>query len=118
MLFTDHLESTNHALRTIRTRDIAVPQLGSYLREQDLPTDPRKVRREHLSAWMPHLQRSPEDGGRGLSAQTALQRFQSVRQFFKFLEEAGGVSHAPPEATESAGEARARHLGGGPEAAL
>ncbi len=70
-------------------------QLGDYRRSNDLPTDPRKVKREHLSSWMLYLQRSPDDGGRGLTAQTALQRFQSVRQFFKFLEEAGDIKETP-----------------------
>ncbi len=94
-LFTDHLESVNRAPRTITTYAIAVQQLGYYLRTNDLPTDPRKVKREHLSSWMLHLQRPPEDGGRGLVAQTALQRFQSVKQFFKFLEEAGDIKESP-----------------------
>jgi site-specific recombinase XerD len=94
-LFTDHLESVNAAPRTIRTYAIAVQQLGAFLAEQGLPSDPRKVKREHLSAWMLYLQRAPEDGGRGLAAQTALQRFQSTRQFFKFLEESGDIKESP-----------------------
>jgi site-specific recombinase XerD len=94
-LFTDHLESVNAAPRTIRTYAIAVEQLGAYLRDQQLPTDPRKVKREHLSSWMLHLQRPVDEGGRGLAAQTALQRFQSTRQFFKFLEESGDVRESP-----------------------
>jgi site-specific recombinase XerD len=94
-LFTDHLESVNRAPRTITTYAIAVHQLGDYLREHGLPIDPKNVKREHLSSWMLHLQRQPEDGGRGLTAQTALQRFQSVRQFFKFLEESGDIKESP-----------------------
>ncbi|MGE3074408.1 MAG: tyrosine-type recombinase/integrase [Dehalococcoidia bacterium] len=94
-MFTDHLESVNAAPATIRTYRFAVEQLGAFLREQGLPTDPRKVKREHLSAWMLHLQRPPDAGGRGLAAQTALQRFQSTRQFFKFLEEAGDIKESP-----------------------
>ncbi len=44
---------------------------------------------------MLHLQRPTAAGGRGLSAQTALQRFQSVRQFFKFLEDVGNIKESP-----------------------
>lgn len=94
-LFKDHLEGTNHAPRTLTTYGIAVEQLGHFLRAEGYPTDPTKVKREHLSAWMLHLQRPAEAGGRGLSAQTALQRHQSVRQFFKFLEESGDIKESP-----------------------
>lgn len=94
-LFADHLEAVNAAPNTIKAYCLAVSQLGDFLKASDLPTDPRKVKRDHLSAWMLHLQRPAEAGGRGLSAQTALQRFQSVRQFFKFLEEAGDIKESP-----------------------
>jgi len=94
-LFEDHLESVNAAPATIRAYRLAVEQLGTFLSEAGLPHDPRKVKREHLSAWMLHLQRPPAEGGRGLAAQTALQRFQSVRQFFKFLEDAGDIKESP-----------------------
>lgn len=94
-LFNDHLESVNAAPTTIKAYSLAVTQLGSFLQDTGLPVDPRKVKREHLSTWMVHLQRSAENGGRGLAAQTALQRFQSVRQFFKFLEESGDIKETP-----------------------
>jgi site-specific recombinase XerD len=94
-LFQDHLEAVNHAPTTLKAYGLAVDQLGRFLKESGLPTDPRKVRREHLSAWMLNLQRGPEAGGRGLSAQTALQRYQSTRQFFKFLEDAGDIKESP-----------------------
>ena len=94
-LFKDHLEGTNHAPRTLTTYGIAVEQLGHFLRAEGYPTDPTKVKREHLSAWMLHLQRPAEAGGRGLSAQTVLQRRQSVRQFFKVLQESGDITESP-----------------------
>ncbi len=94
-LFNDHLESVNAAPTTIKAYSLAVSQLGEYLRHEGLPTDPRKVKREHLTGWMLHLQRPPEAGGRGLAAQTALQRYQSVRQFFRFLEESGDIKESP-----------------------
>ncbi len=68
--------------------------MGSISAE-GIPTDPRKVKREHLTGWMLHLQRAPKLGGRGLGAQTALQRYQSVRQFFKFLEESADIKESP-----------------------
>lgn len=94
-LFADHLESVNAAPTTIKAYCLAVTQLGEFLKSSDLPADPRKVKRDHLSAWMLHLQRPADAGGRALTAQTALQRFQSVRQFFKFLEDAGDIKETP-----------------------
>ncbi len=94
-LFLDHLEAVNDAPATLKAYGLAVTQLGQFLKEAGLPTDPRKVKREHVSAWMVHLQRPKEAGGRGLASQTALQRFQSVRQFFKFLEESGDIQESP-----------------------
>jgi hypothetical protein len=39
--------------------------LGDYLRQEEPPTDPRKLKREHLTGRMLHLQPAPEDGGTG-----------------------------------------------------
>ena len=39
--------------------------LGEYLRQEEPPTDPRKLKREHLTGRMLHLQPAPEDGGTG-----------------------------------------------------
>lgn len=94
-LFSDHLESINKAPTTITAYCLAVSQLGEHLRNEGLPTDPRKVKREHLTGFILHLQRPIEAGGRGLSAQTALQRYQSLRQFFKFLEESSDINETP-----------------------
>jgi hypothetical protein len=64
-LFNDHLESVHAAPATIKAHSLAVSQLGEYLRQEKLPTDPRKLKREHLTGWMLHFQRAPEDGGTG-----------------------------------------------------
>jgi site-specific recombinase XerD len=84
-LFTDHLESTNAAATTIRTSGIAVDRLGDFLQVTGMPADPTKVTREHLVEWMRYLQRPKDEGGQGLTAQTALQRCRSVSRLFAWL---------------------------------
>lgn len=81
-LLSDHLEAVNAAPRTVETYGLAVGQLGEFLRAQRMPADPTAVSREHLIEWMRYLQRPIADGGQGVSAQTALQRFRSTSRFF------------------------------------
>ena len=50
-----------------------------------MPTDPAKVTRAHVIDWMRFLQRPGADGGQGLAAQTALQRFRSVSRLFAWM---------------------------------
>jgi integrase/recombinase XerC len=80
LMFTDALEAQNAATRTIETYELAVQQLGEFLRVQGMPDDPTRVTREHLTEWMRFLvrERSPA---------TANQRYRSISRFFKFLVE-------------------------------
>lgn len=94
-MFQDHLEATNAAPRTIETYGLAVDQLGAYLREQGLPTDPTKVRREHLIDWMRYLQRPKDQDGRGASPATANQRYRSISRYFRFLVETDELPESP-----------------------
>lgn len=94
-LFDDHLESVNAAPMTLRTYGIAVRQLGDYLHRQGMPTDPSAVTREHLVEWMRFLQRPKDDGGQGLTAQTALQRYRSVSRFFAWLVDTDEIRESP-----------------------
>ena len=87
MMFTDYLESVNAAPRSIETYGLAVRQLGEFLRERGMPADPTRVTREHLIEWMRYLQRPKGEGGQGVSAQTALQRYRSMSRLVRL---AGG----------------------------
>lgn len=80
---------------TISTYLLAVAQLGLFLRAADFPLDPTFVGREHLVEWMRYLQRSKEDGGQGVTAQTALQRYRSVSRLFALLVDAGDMDESP-----------------------
>ena len=95
MMFSDYLEAVNAAPRTIETYGLAVEQLGSFLRGQGMPADPTKVTREYLVEWMRYLQRPREDGGQGVSAASALQRYRSIARFFAFLVETDEIPESP-----------------------
>jgi site-specific recombinase XerC len=94
-LFSDHLESTNAAPMTIRTYGIAVQQLGDFLRERGMPADPTAVTREYLIEWMRHIQRHVDEGGQGLTAQTALQRYRSVSRLFAWMVDTDEIKESP-----------------------
>ena len=79
MMFSDHLESVNAAPRTIQTYALAVQQLGDFLRAQGMPHDPTLVTRGKYIEWLRYLQRPRGEGGQGVSAATALQRYRSHR---------------------------------------
>ena len=95
MLFTDYLESTNAAPMTIRTYGIAVEQLGAFLKATGMPADPTKVTREHLVEWMRYLQRDKAEGGQGLTARTALQRYRSVSRLFAWMVDTDEMAESP-----------------------
>ena len=80
---------------TIRTYLVAVNQLGLFLRSSGMPLDPTSVQRDHLVEWMRHLQRAKEEGGQGVAAQTALQRYRSISRLFAFLVDAGDIAESP-----------------------
>lgn len=94
-MFTDELEAVNAAPRTIETYSLAVAQLGTFLAEHDMPTDPTKVKREHMIEWMRYLQRPVAEGGRGAMPATANQRYRSAQAFFKFLVEQEEMRETP-----------------------
>lgn len=94
-LFADHLESVNAAPSTIRTYGIAVAQIGDFLRGAEFPTEPARVKPEHLRAWMLNMQRPVTEGGRGWTGNTPLQRYRSVSRFFAFLLESGDIKSSP-----------------------
>src|SRR4051812_3673768 len=59
-MFRDSMEAENKAPRTIETYGLSVDQLGAFVAERGMPTDPTKLTREHLIEWMRYLQRPVE----------------------------------------------------------
>jgi site-specific recombinase XerD len=74
------LRAENKSPRTLETYSLAVDQLGSFLAEHDYPTDPTKVERRHIEAFIGHQLDTK-------SSATAKQRYQSLRSFFNWLED-------------------------------
>jgi site-specific recombinase XerC len=93
--FQDWLEEVNKAPMTRRTYGVAVEQLGAFLADKGMPTDPTVVTREHLGEWMRYMQRPADEGGQGLTAQTALQRYRSVSRFFQWLVKEDEIHESP-----------------------
>lgn len=93
--FQDWLEEVNRAPMTRTTYGVAVTQLGAFLASRGMPTDPTIVTREHLGEWMRHMQRPGDEGGQGLTAQTALQRYRSVSRFFAWLVKEDEIAESP-----------------------
>lgn len=83
-----HLRALNRSPKTIETYLEAARQLAAFLAEKGMPIDVAAVRREHIEAFLVHLQ--------GLhSASTAANRYRSLRQLFRWLEEEGEVPSSP-----------------------
>lgn len=93
--FLDSLEDGNAQPTTIRTYGIAVQQLGDFLRERGMPADPTFVSSEHIREWVRYMQRPKDEGGQGLTTQTALQRFRSASRLFAYLVEEGEIRESP-----------------------
>src|SRR5687767_12534250 len=79
--FKRHLRAENKAPLTVHTYGKAVDSLASFIERQGMPPNPRHLRREHLEAYLVHLQ------DRGHKPATVAQRFRSLQQFFKWLKE-------------------------------
>jgi site-specific recombinase XerD len=84
------LKAANKAPRTIDTYMLAAGQLVDFLTERGMPLDVTAIRREHVEAFIEHVlaTRSPA---------TASQRYASLRQLFRFLDEEGEIERSPFE---------------------
>jgi site-specific recombinase XerD len=83
-----HLQALNRSPKTIETYLEASRQLATFLTEQGMPTEVASIRREHIEAFLVHLQDLQ-------SASTAANRYRSLRQLFRWLEEEGEVPSSP-----------------------
>ncbi|MBA3362453.1 MAG: tyrosine-type recombinase/integrase [Acidimicrobiia bacterium] len=83
-----HLRALNRSPKTITTYLEAANQLLSYLEDKGMPTQASSIHREHLEAFLVHLHQTR-------SASTAANRYRSLRQLFRWLEEDGEVQTSP-----------------------
>ncbi len=86
--FRRHLRATNAAPRTIQSYLEACQQFEAFLVARGMPTDPTKITREHVESYL-------EDVLSNWKATTALARFKSLQQFFRFLVDDGEIPDSP-----------------------
>jgi site-specific recombinase XerD len=86
--FRRHLRASNAAPRTVQSYLEAVEQLQGFLLERGMPTEPAAITREHVESYL-------EDVLTKWKATTALARFKSLQQFFRFLVDDGELSDSP-----------------------
>lgn len=82
------LKARNRAPRTIETYLLAANQLVDFLTERGMPLELDALKREHVESYIEWLVDNR-------SAATAAQRFASLQQLMKFLEEEGEVTASP-----------------------
>lgn len=87
--FQRALRAANRRPATLTTYACAVEQFAAFLGRHGLPTRPRDLRREHVEAYLAALLEQ------GLRPGTAANRFKSLRQFFRWLEEEGEIERSP-----------------------
>jgi site-specific recombinase XerD len=87
--FQRHLRSGNKTPSTVETYGKAVEQLADFLDAKGMPTHVGKIRREHVESFLVDLQ------DRGWRPATVAQRFRSLQQFFKWLDDEGDVPGSP-----------------------
>jgi len=83
-----HLRALNRSPKTITTYLEAARQLVNFLAEQGMPTQAVSIHREHIESFLVHLQETR-------SASTAANRYRSLRQLFRWLEEEGEIPSSP-----------------------
>jgi site-specific recombinase XerD len=86
--FRRHLRASNAAPRTIQSYLEAVEQFEGFLVERGMPTTAQAITREHVESYL-------EDVLSRHKPTTALARYKSLQQFFRFLEDEGEIAHSP-----------------------
>lgn len=83
-----HLRAENKSPRTVQNYQEAASLFVAFLQATGLPTAPAELRRGHIESWFEHLLRSFSPG-------TAANRFRSLQQLFRWLEDEGEVAVSP-----------------------
>ena len=82
------LRAANKAPRTRQGYAEAARRLNAFLEANGMPTQAAKLRREHVEHFIDHLVQTYKPA-------TAANRFRSLQQLFKWLEEEGEVAVSP-----------------------
>ncbi len=86
--FERSLRAANKSPKTVKIYGEAARGLASFLATNGMPTDADKIRREHVETYI-------EDQIAKWRPATANQRYRSLAQFWKYLEEEGEVRVSP-----------------------
>jgi site-specific recombinase XerD len=84
-----HLRAENKSSRTVQSYTEAAEQFCAFLAEHDLPAGAAEVEREHIEAFLEHL------FSKGLSPSTVANRYRSLQQLFRWLEDDGEINRSP-----------------------
>ena len=91
--FALHLRATNKARRTQQTYLEAVNGFRRFLAAAGMPLDIANIKREHVEAWMEKLLAESK-------ASTAVNRYRSLQQFFRWAIDEGEITVSPMARTK------------------
>jgi site-specific recombinase XerD len=86
--FARHLRAANRSPRTVRSYLESVAGLDSFLAERGMPRTVASIAREHVESYI-------EDQLARFKPTTALVRFKSLQQFFRWLVDEGEITASP-----------------------
>ena len=89
--FRRHLRAVKRSPRTQKTYLEAVDLFAQFLHNQGMPTDVENITREHIESFITHVLDN-------WKATTAANRYGSIRQFFRCLDEADRLPNGNPMA--------------------
>jgi site-specific recombinase XerD len=84
-----HLRAENKAPRTIQSYTEAAEQFCAFLADSATPTAVAGLTGEHVEAFLEHLVKA------GRSASTVANRYRSLQQLFRWLEDDGEIPRSP-----------------------
>ena len=86
--FARHLRAGNRSPRTVTSYMESIGQLDRFLAHKGMPRDVSSIRREHVEAYI-------EDVLARYKPATAVVRFKSLQQYFRWLLEEGEITESP-----------------------
>jgi len=86
--FRRHLLAENKAPRTVQTYLESLRRFGEFVTDQGMPTDPARVTREHVEAFVADLLTRHKPA-------TAANRYRALQTFFRWLVEEGEIAVSP-----------------------
>ena len=89
--FALHLRAENLAARTQKTYIEAVTRFGQFLADKGMPQDVANITREHVESFIADVLERWKPA-------TAANRYRSLQQFFRWLEEEGELTNGNPMA--------------------